>query len=86
MIGQIELTDSETALYAEASEAQRRSLVDHDLNRTRRAGQAAKQLFRSLQTRGAIPEKRLRYFADREYSASDTRSSRRERFLRNAHN
>lgn len=85
MIGQIELADSETALYAEVSEAERRSLVDHDVNRARQAGQAAKQLFRSLQRREAIPETRLRYFADREYSASDTRTSRRERFLRNAH-
>lgn len=85
MIGQIELTDGETALYAEVSEAEHRSLVDHDFNRARQAGQAAKELFRSLQHRDAIPEKRLRYFADREYSASDTRTSRRERFLRNAH-
>jgi hypothetical protein len=85
MIGKIELTDSERALYTEVSEAERRSLVDHDFNRTRQAGQAAKGLFRSLQRRDAIPEKRLRYFANREYSASDTRTSRRERFLRNAH-
>jgi hypothetical protein len=85
MIGQIELTDSETALYVQVSEADRRSLVDHDFNRARQAGQAAKELFRSLQRRHSIPEKRLRYFADREYSASDTRTSRRERFLRNAH-
>lgn len=85
MIGQIQLTDRETTLFAEVLEAERRSPVDHDFKRARQAGQAAKQLFRSLQARDAIPENRMRYFADRERSASDSRTSRRERFLRNAH-
>lgn len=85
MLGQIELTDGETALYALVSEAERQSLVNHDFRRARQAGEASKKLFGSLQRRKAIPEARLRYFADRRYSASDTRSSRRDRFLRNAH-
>jgi hypothetical protein len=85
MIGQIELTDSETALYAQVSEAERLLLVDHDAQRTRRAGVASRELFESLLDRNAIPEQRLRYFADKRYNASDTRASKRERFLRNAH-
>ncbi|HTF68190.1 MAG TPA: hypothetical protein VK638_36480 [Edaphobacter sp.] len=84
MIGQIELTDTETALYAQVSEAERLLLVDHDYNRTCQAGQASRELFHSLMKRKAIPEQRLRYFADPAYNASDTRASKRERFLRNA--
>lgn len=85
MVGQIELTDPETALYAQVSEAERLLNVDHDHQRTQRAGVASKELFLGLMARHAIPEKRLRYFADKSYNASDTRASKRERFLRNAH-
>jgi len=85
MIGQIELTDSETALYAEVSEAERLLLVNHNAQRARQAGEASKKLFRSLFERGAIPKPRLRYFADSEYNAHNPRASRRELFLRNAH-
>ena len=84
MTGQIELTDMETALYAQVAEAERLSLVDHDYNRARQAGQASRELFHSLIRRKAIPEQRLRYFADPTYNASDTRASKRDRFLRNA--
>ena len=85
MIGQIELTDGETTLYAEISEADRLLLVNHDAQRARQTGDASKKLFRSLFERGAIPESRLRYFADPEYNAHNSRTSRRELFLRNAH-
>jgi hypothetical protein len=84
MTGQIELTDSETALYAQVSEAERLLLVDHDYERTQHAGTTSRELFHSLIERQAIPEQRLRYFADKSYNASDTRASKRERFLRNA--
>src|SRR5437773_325105 len=85
MIGQIEITDGETALYAQVSEAERFLLVNHDAQRARQAGEASKKLFRSLFERGAIPKSRLRYFADPEYNAGNSRSSRRELFLRNSH-
>lgn len=84
MTEQIELTDIETALYVQVSEAERLLLVDHDHNRARKAGEASSQLFRLLLGRNAIPESRRRYFADRTYNSSDTRASRRDRFLRNA--
>jgi hypothetical protein len=85
MVGQIELTDSETALYAQVSEAERLLGVGHDYQRTRLAGVASRELFHSLMERQAIPEQRLRYFADKTYNPSNTRASKRELFLRNAH-
>jgi hypothetical protein len=42
MVVQIELTDSETALYAQVTEAERLLNVDHDYQRTQRAGVASK--------------------------------------------
>lgn len=85
MVGQIELTDSETALYAHVSEAERLLGVDHDYQRARLAGVASRELFQSLMERHTIPERRLRYFADKAYNPSNTRASKRELFLRNAH-
>ncbi len=85
MVGQIELTDSETALYAQVSEAERLLGVDHDYQRVRLAGVASRELFRCLVERHAIPEQRLRYFADETYNPSNNRASKRELFLRNAH-
>jgi hypothetical protein len=85
MVGQIELTDSETGLYAQVSEAERLLGVDHDYQRARLAGVASRELFHSLMERHAIPEQRLRYFADKDYNPSNTRASKRELFLRNAH-
>lgn len=85
MVGQIELTDSETALYAQVSDAERLLGVEHDYQRARLAGVASRELFRSLMERHAIPKQRLRYFADKTYNPSNTRASKRELFLRNAH-
>lgn len=85
MIGQIELTDSERALYAQVSEAERLLRTDHDYQRVQLAGVASRELFQLLMQRHAIPEQRLRYFADKNYNPSNTRASKRELFLRNAH-
>ena len=85
MVGQIELTDSETALYAQVSEAERLLGVDHDYQRARLAGVASRELVHSLMERHAIPEQRLRYFTDKTYNPSNTCASKRELFLRNAH-
>jgi hypothetical protein len=85
MVGQIELTDSETALYAQVSQAECLLGLGHDYQRTRLAGVASRELFHSLMERQAIPEQRLRYFADKTYNPSNTRASKRELFLRNAH-
>jgi len=85
MVSQVELTDSETALYAKYQKHNAFVGVDHDYQRTRNAGVASRELFESLLDRDAIPEQRLCYFADKRYNASDTRASKRERFLRNAH-
>lgn len=84
MIGQIELTDSETALYAQVSEAERLLGEDHDYQRVQLAGVASRELIQFLMQRHAIPEQRLSYFADKAYNPSDTRASKRDRFLRNA--
>ena len=62
MIGQIEVTDSETALYAQVSEAERLLGVDHDYQRTRLAGVASRELFHSLMERHAIPEQTASLF------------------------
>jgi len=50
MTGPIELTDSETALYAQVSEAEGLLGVDHGGQRTRLAGVASRELFESLLT------------------------------------
>jgi hypothetical protein len=85
MIGTIELTNSETALYKQVLEANDSIRVEHDRDTAIRAGEASYKLFQSLMERKAIPEQRLRYFADPSYNPSNTRASKRDLFLRNAH-
>jgi hypothetical protein len=81
MIGQIELTAAEQKLVDQV-------VLDHagsvrlDYEETIANGELAAALVKSLLARKAIPESRLRYFADREYNIGNPKASIRELFLR----
>ncbi len=83
MIGKVELTADEQALVD-------RMAFDHDeiVALEHEAwlanGEMAASLFERLSKRQAIPEVRLRYFADPEYNPRNPKASRFELFLRNA--
>jgi hypothetical protein len=83
MVGKVELTADEQSLVD-------RIVFDHDgiVALEREAwmmnGEMAANLFESLSERQAIPEVRLRYFADPEYNPSNSKASHFELFLRNA--
>jgi hypothetical protein len=85
MLEAIELNKHETALAAQAKDADQRSLEDHDYERTVQAGRASRSLMELLLQQDAIPEVRLRYFVDPQYNGGNRKSSRRELFRRNAH-
>jgi hypothetical protein len=84
MLGSITLTEQESTLLAQVHEADGLLLSDHNPPRTIAAGEAAHTLFKMLLARDAIPESRLRYFADADYNGKNSRSSRRDVFLKNA--
>ncbi len=84
MLGSIELTEHEATLAARVKEADRLLLHEHNVERTRSAGIASRELMELLLKRKAIPEARLRYFTDERYNGSNPRSSRMELFRRNA--
>jgi hypothetical protein len=84
MMNAIELTAEEATLAAQVKEANRLSLVNHDYDRTISAGLASEKLIGLLLERKAIPDVRLRYFADRQYNGGNPKSSRYELFRRNA--
>lgn len=85
MLEAIELNEHEAVLAAQVKEANRRSLEDHDYERTIQAGRASRSLMELLLQRDAIPDVRLRYFVDPQYNGGNRKSSRRELFRRNAH-
>jgi len=84
MLGSITLTEQESALLAQVREADGLLLSDHNPPRTIAAGKAAHTLFEMLLERKAVPESRLRYFADASYNGKNSRSSRHDLFLRRA--
>jgi hypothetical protein len=81
----IELNEHEAALATQVKEANRRSLEDHDYERTMQAGRASRSLMELLLQRDAIPQVRLRYFFDPQYNGGNRKSSRHELFRLNAH-
>jgi hypothetical protein len=76
MLGSIELTEHEATLAARVKEADRLLLHEHNVERTRSAGIASRELMELLLKRKAIPEARLRHFTDERYNGSNPRSSR----------
>jgi len=80
MIGQIELTKAEQKLASKIVF----DLVRLEYKQAIENGELAAALMQSLLDRNAIPENRLRYFADPEYNPGRSKSSLREIFLRNA--
>jgi hypothetical protein len=85
MIGTIELTEEENEIASRIAVAYRELLDRHDFERAVETGRLSSALFKQLLDRKAIPQVRLRYFADPSFHAGNTKSSRRELFLRNAH-
>jgi hypothetical protein len=84
MLGTIELSQDERLIASEVALATRELLTTHDYERAIKTGYSASALFIQLQLRKIIPEVRLRYFADASFNAGNTKSSKRELFLRNA--
>ena len=82
MIGQIELTEAEQELASKI--IFNLENVRLEPKRAIENGEWAAALKQSLMGRRAIPESRLRYFADPEYNPGRSKSSLKDIFLRNA--
>jgi hypothetical protein len=78
-LGRIDLTETEEALLREIVFD---PPTDFGPDKSYHNGELATALLKSLMERKAIPQARLRYFADPAYHAENTKSSRYELFLR----